>query len=335
MNVWVQMAKGLKQSDSRWANVHQSLSRAVDDGRLVIPLSGAHYMELWHRRGSASREDIARLMRDLSQYTTLKPIQQIQRMEIDAAATVAFADSPAQVTIDDVLGKGVNHAFNSPLGRLRLVESLAEHGIPEGPPSPMPVWLDLSALSGPTYEWNSLAGPESMLQFDFDRTPEHRLGSEFVDGEQALRGWIAEDPSRRTHLEPVIVAEEINSLAADITASASDFDQPPHALLLGAGRDQLEQGPEAGRAFVRALPVADAIVTIRVWKHRDNNQPWEQHDKLDLMALGVAIPYCDVVVTERRWAHMAKATRLAARYDTLVGHGVGVLEELVERLSAN
>jgi hypothetical protein len=329
MNVWVQMAVGVKKADPRWTRVRARLLDAVADGRVSFPLSAAHYLELWHRRDAASREDVARLMSDMSRYATLKPIQQIQAMEVTAAATTAITGSACAITRADLLGEGVNHAFNSPLGRLRLVESLASDGNPEGPPSSLPDWLDLAILTGPVYEWNSLVGPHGMVQLDFDRTPEHRLGTEYAEREQALREWLVADPARRKHLEAIVVAEEINALADDISECAGAYGQPPQAVLLGSGQSQLDP-PEAGRAFIRAMPVADVIVTVRVWKHQDTTHPWDQHDKTDLMSIGVAIPYCDVVVTERRWAHMATVTGLSDRYDTKVGHGLPALEALAE-----
>lgn len=330
MNVWVQMAIGAKRADPRWIGVRDSLMAAVSSGSASVPLSASHYLELWHRGDATSRMEVARLMRDVSGYATLKPVQQVQRLEVGALARAAFTDSRGTVSVADLLGVGVNHAFDSPLGRLRLVESLAVDDTPEGPPSPMPIWLDLGALAGPAYEWNSLAGPQGLYELELDRTPEHRQGTEFAAGEQALRDWLGAEPKRRRHLESIIVAEEINALAQEIGESAAAYDQPPQALLVASERSQLRP-PDAGRSFVRAMPTADVITAIRIWKHRDPSHAWDQHDKTDIACLAVAIPYCDIVVTERRWSHMASVTGLSERYGTTVVHGISAVEALLER----
>lgn len=332
MNIWIQLGRGTKAAAPRWIRVHQDLKKLVDDGLLVLPLSAAHYLELWHRGNTASREYVAGIMCDLTRYSTLKPIQQVQGLEVTAVAAATFLDTSSPVTTGQLIGFGVNHAFDSPLGRLRLVDSLASEGTPEGPPSPLPDWVDLDALTGTTYEWNSLAGTEQMFELEFDRTPEHRLGASYAAEEQALRDWVSAGKGRREQLKAIIAAQQIQDLSEEIAAACAANGRQAHELLLGSGRADLGTPQEAGYSFLRSVPTADALLAMRLWKHRDTAQPWEQHDKSDFAALSVAIPYCDFVITERRWAGMARATGLGPRYRTNVHHGLTGLEALITKV---
>jgi hypothetical protein len=84
MNVWVTLAKGLKKQDSVSEDRVAGLRTAVEAGRAMIPLTTSHYLELWHRTGQESREDVGRLMAQLSGYATLAPIQRGLQLEIEA-----------------------------------------------------------------------------------------------------------------------------------------------------------------------------------------------------------------------------------------------------------
>ncbi len=126
-------------------------------------------------------------------------------------------------------------------------------------------------------------------------------------------------------------ARTLNSLLDEINEICEELDIDPRGFffsgLLGA------TPPQSVHAFIAGLPSAFAWATLRHCKHRDLTHPWEQHDWTDISALSVAVPYCDVVITERRWAHMIKATRLAERHKTEVGHWITALESLFSTLS--
>lgn len=84
MNVWVSMTKGYVSRNPRWEAVKASMQGAVSAGRIVIPLSAAHYLDLWHRRDQRSREQVGVLMRDLSQYVAIKPTYWVRYHEVRA-----------------------------------------------------------------------------------------------------------------------------------------------------------------------------------------------------------------------------------------------------------
>jgi hypothetical protein len=328
MNVWVELARA---ATPEWVALREDLEKATTEGRVVLPLSTGHYLELWHRSATESREDVGRVMRDLSGYATLASVEWVRHAELVAAIDTARGISSTGPDRGDVLGQGAAHAFGSPYGRFRFVESLADDTTPEGPAtSPPDGWPEPDELRGPGWEWFQLVGTAEVVAKDgIERTPQHRRGTAYAATELALREALETEPALRARLTDLIVAQELAGLTDDINTLCRERDWDPHRLFLahtGPGGP-----PAAAQAFVRSLPTVHVFATLRYWKHRDTTHPWEQHDFTDLAVLATAIPYCDAVVTERRWAHLVRVSGLAGEYGTRVGSGIrGVRDVLGE-----
>lgn len=160
MNVWVSMVRGTVKGDSEWMAARSALEMAVKKEQIVIPLSVAHYLELWHRRDQRSREQVGAAMQDLTGYTTIPSPHLVRRSEVRSLITRLSGRSSGTLSFSDLVGHGATHAFGSPYGRFRFVESLAssDSTVKEGarvlPPK---VWDELE-LSGPKWEWLQLVG---------------------------------------------------------------------------------------------------------------------------------------------------------------------------------
>jgi hypothetical protein len=256
-------------------------------------------------------------------------LQRVRLLEVNALVD-RHVGVERWVTRDDILGHGAGHAFGSTYGRLRFVESLETGDAPEGAPAPAPEVFDQLMLDGPAWEWLQLVGTQELVESaGVDRTPEHRYGDRYVNDELALRRELEGDPQRRRRLSDIVVTQELINLTEEINRACLDRGIDPLGLfLMNSAHDD---PPAAMRAFVAGLPSINVVSTLRFWKHRDRNHPWEQHDKSDIMALMTAIPYCDAVVTERRWVHLVRASGLASTYSTAVGFGLSALEHVVRQ----
>ncbi|MEV5540221.1 hypothetical protein AB0L13_25570 [Saccharopolyspora shandongensis] len=334
MNVWVAMAKGIGEDTQSWVDHVASLARLVESGKIVIPLSAAHYLELWHRLKQESREDIGRLMQKLSGFATLAPVQTIRKLEIEAfVSRVTGIDK--WVNHSDILGNGVCHAFGSRFGRFRFVESLASQDgtVPEGRPVAAPTTLVGVDLKGPEWEWIQLVGtPEILASYGVERTPEHRIGSQRLADELRFRELLRTEPRMRERLRDLLITDELTALTTVINQACWEPRVQPHSLFLE--NPSFATPAEAMREFVLGLPSVDARITLREWKHRDLNHPWEQHDHTDIYTLAAVIPYVDIIITERRWAHMVKASGLAKRHKGEV-KGLSEFASVVETLTNN
>lgn len=333
MNCWVQMARGLHTQDARCTEVVSALQDAVQAGTLTVPLSASHYLELWHRAETASRERVGALMRDLSGYATLLEFSMVQRLEIDAFVATWVGDE-RRVLTSDLIGWGASHAFSSPYGRLRFVENIESEEQPEGPPAGPPPDLDQlrSRMGESGWEWFQLVGLDGMdAQPGLDRTPEHRYGSRDEQEENRIRALLADDPETMKRLDDLTRFQEFEQLIDTINRICVARRVDPYGLF----HEVMHPAGIAGavREFGRSVPTVHVKATLRACKHRDFGHPWDQHDRTDLRALSLAIPYCEWVVTERRWAHMAKASGLSGIYETKVGAGISAIEGVLSDLA--
>lgn len=333
MNCWVQMGRGLDAKDVRWTEAVRALQAAVEAGVVAVPLSADHYLELWHRSDTASRERIGALMRDVSGYATLLDFAAVQRLEIDAFVA-AWVGDERRVSTAEVVGWGVEHAFSSPYGRLRFVQSIATEKEPEGPPIAPPDDLQKlrETLGKEGWEWFQLVGADDFNSAPWvDRTPEHRLGSRDEEEENRIRALLATDPATVRRLDDLTRYQEFERLIEIINRTCVARRIDPYGLFHETIHPTGISG--AVREFGKSVPTVNVRATLRACKHRDFTHPWDQHDRTDLRALSLAIPYCDWVVTERRWAHMAMASGLSRSYQTQVGAGISSLERILSDLA--
>ncbi|MFE1575394.1 hypothetical protein [Streptomyces fradiae] len=337
-NKWVELLKAEKNgADSPALAAAIALREAVDSGIAVVPLSAAHYLETWHRSNWESRHALARLMRAISQFSTLAPIQRVQRWEIDIALTEYLGfevgrENPKPVR-GQVLGRGVDHAFASLTGRLRLVSNVAKEGVPEGEeldPEPKLLGLleQLRALPGDVYEWWSLAGNEndSMIHADWETRGQHRIGDSYAEQERQLSNHLTTNKNKKQKLDDLIAAQELAEISEHIHEATEEFRI---GTLNVYGRLVEMGGPEAVKEFLLAMPSAAVKYEARRLKHRNSQWPWQQHDQIDLAALSVALPYADIVVTERQWTHLLKVAKLDRRFGTRVISRLGELPGLL------
>lgn len=331
--VWVRLLQGLAESDGLAVEVRDALVHLRTLGRIRVPLSGTHYLETWHRKDYRSLRELAELMREVSDYSSIAAVHVSQRFGI-ACALAALEGAPAPLA-PTVVGRGVNHAFGSKTGRFRFVESLGTDGRVEGAELDVgdvfatrrqrDAFVALATSGSSEWEWINLAGDEQMFaRFadGLDRSPEHRHGSEAAADEIRLRRWLQSEPRAAQRLEDLIIGQEMDRMAEEVyeVAALRRFDV---AHWLGRA------GRQGVRDFVAAVPTSDVLARLRHHLHRNPQHPIEQHDRSDLHMLANVVPHCDVVVTERRWAHAVIASGLARRYGTtMVSTLAGLLAEL-------
>ena len=324
-NKWVELLRansegGQQSGDAR--RVLERLREGLAGGELVVPLSSAHYLEIWHRSNWESRRRLAELMVEISRYHTILPVQHLACLEVEQVLLDRFRSPrcecrpkrPAEVA----LGIGVNHAFHSSTGRLRVVASVAQPGVPEGPREPasseaVQSLLKLKELPGDTYEWWSLAGfPDDMKYDGLESRSEHRRGRERVEREEAVTQDILANREIRARLEDFLMTQELIALNETINVMGFWHGADTNRLMA----TWLEVGPEFGRELLHSIPTAWCVYVLRLAKHRNPQWKWQQHDLTDMAALSASVPYCDIVVTEKQWVHAFRSAKADARFGT-------------------
>lgn len=315
--VWVELARArLGQGHYAGTDTEALLHHLVARGVLLPVLSATNYLEIWHRARWRSRHAVAQVMRDVTGYRSVAPIDWITHREIQRAADTLEGRAATPV---DPFGSGVRHAFDHPMGRLRLVARVTTPERQEGPPLPTPPeWVHIADEHPDVYEWWSLAGPDEDFPArtdGLDRAPEHRAGSEFARDQQQLRRRIAAHGLPTGRLDEAILVERFT---ADVLPALNDICKAerldPRQLVGSVDGDHPMR--QALSAFVRSLPTQDVLVTLLQHKHRNPAARWTQHDRTDVTALAAAVSYCDAVVLDAEWHHHATTARLGDRYRT-------------------
>jgi hypothetical protein len=328
---WVRLARQRNAfGDPDW----QKFKELRDEGSVTFVISAAHYLETWHRRDPVSRQNLAAAMRDLSDYRCISPVQRITDLEIECFLLRNFQsrnsnDSPINPA-DKIFGRGVAHAFDSPTGRLRLVERLHSDESEEGP---LASYEDverakqlIARIPNEQYEWWSLAAPEedtSTLGLEF--RSEHRTGSEFVASQEAKASWFKANPAEFRRVDHYVAAEITRGLLESVNdiAERHGIDAMEIAYWL------VGQGPGNVKAWINQLPSTECQFHLEAAKMRNPEWKWEQHDYTDIASISGALPYVDVMVIEKPWAHVVRTAKLDHKYGTRVTTNIAGLRKIV------
>lgn len=225
---WVWLAQQRAASgdeDQHW----QRLKVLRNEGNAIFVLSAANYLETWHRRDPSSRHALARAMRDLTDYMSISPVQKVTDLEIEYFLLRNFrsegCDCPAVEPVTRVFGRGVTHAFDSPTGRLRLVERTYSPGAEEGPSAGQDdverIKQLIAELPADDYEWWSLAAPpEDTATLGMEFRGEHRFGSEYVARQEAKLAWFDANPAEFRRVDDYVAADITLGLLESINAIA-------------------------------------------------------------------------------------------------------------------
>lgn len=324
-NVWVRMLRDGADA----ARQRQRLESAVEAGSVVVCLSGSHYAETWHRGDWRSRWRLARQMWDVSRLVALLPMHALLPAEIGQALRLLGAPLPEAYAQVEVLGTGVNHAFDSPTGRLRLIESLGPDG-QEGPAVPLSdvpqQERDFYAGGSRAYEWFSLAGlPGDMRAQGLDLRTHRRHGGEFADGERGLAALLMRREAA-VSLGEAVTGHDLAWIWGPLCDACAVLDVDPNGLLWAIAE---VDGRAGVRRLIRSMPSFGLLHDLRVLRHENPQQPWHGNDRQDLLALSVAVVHCRAVVTERHWTHLLNRLDVAGRTGAFVTAGLG---EALDRL---
>jgi hypothetical protein len=285
-------------------------------------------MEVAPIKDPRQRADVAAIMEELSDFTTLVSQAVIARLEVDAALD-AIAGPKRQVHLPvPLLGQGVLHAFGRPGGWTEYfqhgaIASFLRGSVPsdtEGFDALIEraqLYLERELLRGPTD-----AQVAALKAAGWDPTVARQHAERRAAFERELVTMLSDDPYWRVvRLRDVIasrfVMHEINEiLAGEVSVRGIDVEMA-------------WAEPGSMRALIDSMPSGDASVSLFAAVHRNAKSRWTREDIFDMQALTLAVPYCDAVVTDRHACHILHSAGLPARMETVV---LASLEELADLL---
>lgn len=327
---WVELARQRKAPDAPdWKKFRE----LRDEGSASFVISAAHYLETWHRRDPQSRQNVAGAMRDLSDYLCISPVQRITDLEIEKFLLQNFSFPGSNATPEEpatkVFGRGVAHAFDSPTGRLRLVDRLYSEGSEEGPPSSDEdiehAKQLIARIPSDQYEWWSLAAPEEdTARLGVEFRSEHRRGDEFVADRETKAAWFKDNPVEFRRVDHYVAAQIAIGLVESMNDIAIRHRIDPREIarwLIGRGMGDAR--------WISQFPSVDCHFHLEAAKMRNPEWKWQQHDYTDISSISGALPYVDAMVTEKPWAHVIRTAKLDKKYQTRVTTNITGLRSIV------
>ncbi|MFI5588136.1 hypothetical protein ACIA5G_23995 [Amycolatopsis sp. NPDC051758] len=295
LNHWYSLGAALAghPDDPQHVVVLTELTRRVEAGELVFPLSSVHYMELAENPRDHMRDEAASAMALLSRFTTMAPISKILDEELALELNRRFGRPAFPIKVSK-LGKGVGFAFGhstrlrlkggTDVGRrkfeARLGKSIAE-------------WEDeVNAFA----EYYLLAGPPKHV---WDQIPNYNPYAARKVADDQLASF-------NVMLNSLRAGGDVASRPLDAICARQylfDFFDNFTRAIDSAGFTKHRQpfhGKQEMADFLMSLPSRRVVSMMQFHYLKDVSRDWKINDLRDIDALSIAIPYCDIVVADNK-----------------------------------
>jgi hypothetical protein len=281
-----------------YGELHDALVAAVQEGRLVVPLSSDHVFELSHIKDPRQRHAIARVMEEISQFRYLLGRTQITEEEIDAGIRRFLGEHPIPVPLP-LIRETFAHAFGMRGG----VSIVGEDGTDRTEPARLAMgdvkYAAFMRRSYLEFERGILAGPTdgeaARMRIEYGYAPEKahegresRLAFE-VELTTILRD---QDEWRRGRLRDVVAAREFVHEWLDALNRANRSRAE-------TGRPQFDADDDQFLVLVNSMPHSQVAISVKTRYHKNPRHNWTVNDISDIDAVSVAYAYCDAVFTDK------------------------------------
>ncbi len=311
LNHWISLAKARvgRPDGARFAPCLELLTKAVDSGKVIVPLGLTHYTEVANITDVRQRADIANAMAVLSGFITLAGRKHRLRGEV-AQALHQRLGRPGFPERLQPFGRGFAFALgvsDGPAGRVRPVGGAT-------PAMSAPYRAELEFRLNQAAEYLLLRGPapeDLAVMPDYDLSPVRAIAEARAAREQELFELLQIDPADKRRLGDIAHARglywelgpQLPELLAPAGLSAESF--------FYKGKDWLT-------SFLGAVPALAVRTSLVMQTNKNGTRAWTRNDIYDIDALEAAVPYCDVVVTEKYACEVMNRDGLADRFSTKV-----------------
>lgn len=308
-NKWIDLARAATGHalGERFADALAAARSAVVAGTASFPLDVFRYWETSKRGNDRSRNDVADVMRELSQLQTMALPVGVLDAELDRALCRRLG-RPEHPRRQQVFGSGLRHITE---GRMSWPAPDLS-ALPDGGAS---IADDLRAQLGHTLtagleEHLLRAGPDTFRAAGFDHAASDH-GRRFVDFENTVAASIAQHGLTGERIDQAVRAADLGDIRPALAAALERIGLTWEGFIAASTVTDLMD-------FVDDLPTRYVTNVMRSAKHRQAEQKWEPNDFIDILALPVAAVYCDVVITEKQWVHRLRQGKVDQRYDTIL-----------------
>jgi hypothetical protein len=275
------------------------------------------------------RSDIAAVMEELSDFSTILSRAVLMKCEVEAALTARFGGRPHAHSPLRLLNFGVGPAFGM-VGGLRFRDSAGrdvteqarlEH--PDGPEDfdrrlrEMNLTLERAMLRGPSpheaQQLRSAGGwdPSVARKIATERAALEQTQVENLNSTDDGREW------RRTRLRDVTSARHFLIDLNEPTANGLDAREISFEEAFSPPSENSDE-PSEVRRFTDSMPSSDVFVTLVTEMHRNAERAWKPNDIFDIDALSVGVAYCDAVLCDNDKARMLNVRKVGDRLGTRI-----------------
>lgn len=298
LNHFIFMARARKgTAPAGYAELFSAALAAVEESRVVIPLSSEHVWEMSAIKDPRQRRDVADVMEALTRYQYLIGRPDIAQLEVEAGFRAIFEEQH-DVLPFPLVDTGFGRAFGV-VGGLRIED---EHGRDVTAATRQEIGpakfnrafrqahytLERGALEGPSDAEVAELRAEGYAPEVAQESQRSRLAYEL-----ALTERLDRDPTwRRGRLRDVISAREISHEWLDTI----------NRVIRNRARDRLpvpdKDDDKPMNQLFAAMPQSQVAISMKTRYHRNPSHRWTTNDIVDIDALSVAFAYCDVVFTD-------------------------------------
>lgn len=333
LNHWISLAKadtGHKHG-ARFEDALAACRQVRAARKAVFPLSVMHYTELAKIENPRQRAELAKVMEELSGFSSLVDPVSVKRSEIRALLAAVGVLPPSASAGFELLGRGVGFSIGRQMRP--VVRDDAGNDITAVLMAD-PQWRAFLAEGTDMAERMILTGPSDqeaprLKAMGWDPraawgVAEKRAAAErdqVTNLDQITKPW------RKGRLLDVIAGREVmielkgevERLLQEVeTQTEEEKDRIIHPLLQG----------------IRRMPSTEVSMALKLAMHRDANRArgWKANDVVDVDAMSLAVPYCDVVVTENASHEVLTAAHLDKRANTTILRNLTQLEAFISTL---
>jgi hypothetical protein len=311
LNKWVDLGRAHygRPGGESFQDALASVRRAVDTGKLVVPITVENALEVTNRKDEGSRRRLAEFMVGLSQNHSILNSVVLEALELDRAVATVYCElAGAPPLRPRVLERGLGAAMMGGTPRVPADTPQLEEVVREVLLQPeIAIWI--------------LSQPTAAMELAEYRSDNKSIAA-FLDG------------IRRAHTSPTVEQRMRDELANVFRQGSAAARLQESLRRRGIQEDAFYEWlwtRDRRLRFVEAVPGIDVLGTLMLHKDRNLDAAVHPNDGEDLFFLRVGVPYGNIVVTENSWSHLANATGLADKYGTIVVADAQRLPELLAK----
>lgn len=302
LNKWIDLARADsgREDGKKYVTVLEAADAAVTEGRVIFPLSAAHFMEVAKIGDDTQRRRLAKLMTRLSRGWFI--------------ATPAFRLVPE-----------LRRAVATELG-IPLIGGEPQTAFTK---SAKVAFID-PALLGDDRQFSDLVmrSPAGLEEF----LARARVEQPFLDNWKVFAEQHENGRSLRWD-----VSRTVRKRAYCVMLTLGIHDRLEGVLReFGLERKELEKlGPERCVRLLESIPFFDVEINLHTERNEHRDRKIAPNDELDISFLSSALPCCQIVVTENFWTSLVQRLKLDRKYGTRICSDLlSIADPLVQTLQS-